>query len=345
MAARTTNLLILALLLAELASGLASFLVGSPDGRWVFWLHGAGGLSLVVLVTWKWRIVMRSFARRGRGLWSLTPVLLSACFVGTLLSGVWWAAIGRGDVWVPGYGSMRPLVLHAVLALLLVPPFAIHAALRWPRPRVADFRSRRTALRLLAVGAGGLALWQGLWAVSRVTGPERRFTGSREEASLQGNAHPVTNWLTDRRQQVDPASWRLRVSGLVDRPLALSYVELSAMAGESRHATLDCTGGWYTEQEWSGVPLVALLSRAGVAVDARSLVFQSVTGYRRRFPIDSAPALLLATHVGGVPLSTGHGWPARLVAPHRRGYQWVKWVELVELSAHPAWWQSPLPLQ
>ncbi len=88
MSARATNLTILALLLLELASGLGSFLVGSPEGRWVFWLHGAGGLSLVVLLVWKWRIVMRSFARRGAGVWSLAPALLGVLFLGTLATGL-----------------------------------------------------------------------------------------------------------------------------------------------------------------------------------------------------------------------------------------------------------------
>ncbi len=73
MNARATNLTLFVLLLLELVSGLVSFLVGSPDGRWVFWLHSAGGLSVVLLVFWKWRIIVRSFARRGVGLWSFAP--------------------------------------------------------------------------------------------------------------------------------------------------------------------------------------------------------------------------------------------------------------------------------
>jgi DMSO/TMAO reductase YedYZ molybdopterin-dependent catalytic subunit len=48
--------------------------------------------------------------------------------------------------------------------------------------------------------------------------------------------------------------------------------------------------------------------------------------------------------VGGVPLTPAHGYPVRLVAPGRRGYWWVKWVDRVELSADPAWWQPPFPI-
>jgi DMSO/TMAO reductase YedYZ molybdopterin-dependent catalytic subunit len=56
-----------------------------------------------------------------------------------------------------------------------------------------------------------------------------------------------------------------------------------------------------------------------------------VTGYRWSFPLAEARDFLLATHVGGERLSHGHGFPLRLVAPQRRGFQWVKWVTRIEL--------------
>jgi len=60
-----------------------------------------------------------------------------------------------------------------------------------------------------------------------------------------------------------------------------------------------------------------------------------VTGYRWSLPLGEASAALLATHVGGEPLSHDHGAPARLVAPGRRGFEWVKWVTRIELAAAP----------
>jgi DMSO/TMAO reductase YedYZ molybdopterin-dependent catalytic subunit len=54
--------------------------------------------------------------------------------------------------------------------------------------------------------------------------------------------------------------------------------------------------------------------------------------------------LLLATRARGAPLSVGHGFPARLVAPSRRGFWWVKWVDRIELRSTPWWWQPPFPI-
>ena len=345
MSARATNLAILALVLGELASGLGGYLAGGGGAAWVTWAHGMGGLALVALLGWKWRIVARSFARRGAGPWALPSLLLAALFLATLATGLLWVLGAGVGLAIPGYGEVRPLALHAALGALLAIPFVPHAIARWPRARPADFASRRALLRAAAVGAAGFALWRGAEAVAAVTGPGRRFTGSREEASFAGNAHPVTNWLGDRTRRIDAAAWTLRVGGGEARsPYRLGLAEVEA-AGGALTATLDCTGGWYTTQRWTGASLGALLDRAGAGEGARSVVVRSATGYWRRFPIGEARGFLLASRVGGERLSAGHGAPARLVAPRRRGYDWVKWVEAIEVSARPAWLQPPLPLQ
>ncbi len=114
MSARATNLAIFALLLLELASGVGSYLTGSPRGAWVLWVHGVGGMTLIVLLVWKWRIVMRSFMRQGAGLWALPSAALGLLFLATLGVGLLWVLGWAPGVQIPGYGSMRPNSRRAV---------------------------------------------------------------------------------------------------------------------------------------------------------------------------------------------------------------------------------------
>jgi DMSO/TMAO reductase YedYZ molybdopterin-dependent catalytic subunit len=265
----------------------------------------------------------------------------------SLTTGLLWSTVGLPSMPLPPLGEVSGLTVHVTLAAALIPFFLVHIVLRWPRPRRASFASRRAAIRQLGLlGVAGVA-WQGTEAANGLlglSGADRRFTGSRERGSYSGNAHPVTNWMTDTRQTIDTTSWQLHVTS-GERRLALTYDEVLEAAEATEAAVLDCTGGWYTMQRWRGMRMDALLSRIDGGDDARSLLVRSVTGYTRRFDVADAPRLLLATHVEDEPLSPSHGAPLRLVAPGRRGYHWVKWVTEVELSERPAWWQPPLPLQ
>ena len=84
---------------------------------------------------------------------------------------------------------------------------------------------------------------------------------------------------------------------------------------------------------WRGVALGTLLDRAGATGDHVRVI--SRTGYRWSFTTGAARRFLLATHAEGEPLSHGHGAPARLVAPGRRGFQWVKWVTEIHVADGP----------
>ena len=210
---------------------------------------------------------------------------------------------------------------------------------------------RRTALQLLGTLAVGAAAWGVTETIGKTftsPGSRRRFTGSHERDSFVGYRFPSTSWINDDPKPIDPSSWNLNVDGEVREPLVLSYYDL-LQGGRFQQielvATLDCTGGWYSTQCWSGVRVIDLCEAAGMYEGARSLTLTGVIGYSRRMPISDAANLLLATHVGDEPLSHRHGAPVRLVAPDRRGFQWVKWVTLITVNSSPAWLQLPFPIE
>jgi DMSO/TMAO reductase YedYZ molybdopterin-dependent catalytic subunit len=226
---------------------------------------------------------------------------------------------------------------HVGAALLAVPLVVWHLVARPIRLRPAD-ASRRNFLRGATV-LSAAALTYGVSEVAvRATalpGSVRRFTGSYEAGSFRPELMPVSSWMFDAIPQLDPTSWSLRARGR-----SIGYDEL-ANFDDHVVATLDCTGGFYSTQEWSGARLDRLIQTGG----ARSIRVVSHTGYDRRFPVGEASRLLLAMRFGGRPLDAGHGFPARLVAPDRRGFWWVKWVVAIELDDLPYWWQAPFPTQ
>lgn len=150
---------------------------------------------------------------------------------------------------------------------------------------------------------------------------------------------PNTIWLDDTPPRIDANAWRLTVVDRAGR-YEIALPQLRDRVTTVR-ATLDCTSGWYAHQDWTGVPVPELIREVG---SARSLLVHSVTGYWIRLPVRDLDTMLLATAVGSEPLSRGHGYPLRLVAPNRRGFWWVKWVDRIELQDTPWWWQPPFPL-
>ena len=332
---RQTNLALLGLLAVAFLSGWLGFAFGAAPARWSLVLHATTGFGILLLLPWKSIVVRRGLRRPRAGRWASVAlvVLVLASLVGGLLHSTgllrWW-------------GPYTAMELHVGAALVAAPFVVWHVLARRVRPRRTDLR-RRALVRaglLGAVAAGGYLASEGIVRLSRLPGAGRRFTGSYEVGSLNPDALPVSSWMFDAVPSIDASEWKLRlVTPAAERTIA--YDELVGYDDRLR-AVLDCTGGFWSEQDWTGVFLDRLVTDPAGAWSVRVV---SRTGYDRRFPVDELPRLLLATRLGGQPLSPDHGFPARVIARDRRGFWWVKWVVRIDLDLLPPWWQSPFPLQ
>jgi DMSO/TMAO reductase YedYZ molybdopterin-dependent catalytic subunit len=149
--------------------------------------------------------------------------------------------------------------------------------------------------------------------------------------------------------QVDPADWKLRITGLVDNPYELTYDEILAMDLVEQVVTLSCVsnevgGDLVGNAKWLGVPLTTLLDRAGVQPEGTQIVGVSVDDFDAGFPTQLAydgRTALLAVGMNGEPLPIRHGFPARLVVSGLYGYvSAVKWISEIRLDTdeHDAYW-------
>ncbi len=335
------NVLIGAALAVSLVTGFLT--LTSNHSPYLADVHAASSLAVVVIFWWKvWNIRVGLRRWRRRPVSTFASLLLAAMVVGIMATGVYWSNVGPYDL--VGFSGMT---WHAMLAIPAAVLVVVHVLRRTYSLQRRYWADRRTFMRTAAAALGGVVVWrigEGVSPLLGLSGGDRRFTGSYPAGDYTGNAFPRTIWLADRVPTLDEAGWRLEVEGHVARTVSLDYADAESFDDEI-DATLDCTGGWHSTQRWRGVRLDRLFERAGLSEDAASVTVRSATGYERRFSLGEASGYLLATHVGGERLSRGHGYPLRLVAPDKRGYDWVKWVTHLEVNDTSKWWQPPLPLQ
>ena len=168
--------------------------------------------------------------------------------------------------------------------------------------------------------------------------------------------------------KLEARDWRLKVEGAVERPLELTYDDLLKMASRTQTALLECAGngrvfltpkasgvawelGAASNAEWAGVPLAALLDRAGVRGSAVEVILEGADAgeikdepkspgkisFARSLPLDKArkPEVLLAHKMNGDDLPAAHGFPVRAVVPGWYGMASVKWLTRVVVTDRP----------
>lgn len=173
------------------------------------------------------------------------------------------------------------------------------------------------------------------------------------------------------QRDIDRKTWRLRVEGHVERPLELAFDDLRALPSRTQIATLECSGngrvflvprvdgvpwelGAVSNAEWAGVPLAAVLDRAGLKLGAVDVVCEGADSgetpgnrdeakspgkihFARGLTVAKAhhPEVLLAYKMNGEDLTAAHGFPLRLLVPGWYGMASVKWLRRIVVMDRP----------
>jgi hypothetical protein len=147
-----------------------------------------------------------------------------------------------------------------------------------------------------------------------------------------------TSATVERMATVPLTPVPIAITGLVENPLNLTYAQLASFPLLSETAELQCIGAGQGDQNlsvvynWTGIPLLCLLSEARVMSGANFVVFNAVDGYSSSITLEEAmdPHTILALEANGTELDMltgfGSGW-SRIVLPGRWGYKWVYWVD------------------
>ena len=280
-----------------------------------------------------------------------------------------FAVIIRPD---PTFSKLLPTIIGTAVSI---------AVLWWlgPRPRVDEAGEKkmigldRRQFLTGSVTVGGVAVLAG--GLGRMM--HERFEVSGERADLKlpevADAPPTLPAGTDLGvegiqsfvvptedfyridtalvvPQVQRDSWSLKISGLVDDDLELTYDDLLAMPQVERYITLSCVsnevgGDLVGNALWQGVLLKPILERVGLQAGAEQVVSRSVDGWTCGTPTDvimDGRDAMLAIAMNGEPLPARHGYPVRMVVPGLYGYvsatKWVTDIRLTRWEDFDAYW-------
>lgn len=244
------------------------------------------------------------------------------------------------------------------------------------------FQPPRISRRSIIAGAAALpfayqAMQLGSQAVAASQSDEL-IIREREPQNLESDFAALDSFITPNDKfyvrnhfpvpQLDAKSWRLKIEGSVQKPLELSYDELIGLPSETRPVTLECAGngrvllvpkadgaqwqfGAVGNAEWTGVPLAALLERAGVDPKTVDIVLEGADSgevskpskpakpfhFARSVPLEIAKTggILLAYKMNGQPLPESHGFPLRAIVPGWFGMASVKWLSRIIATKQP----------
>ncbi len=303
----------------------------------------------------------------------LARVRLAAGMAVVVLLGV---VAGLAAATRPETGLLAPLpsVVGAIAGLLALKTLVLRLPDRRPAAArtATEGASRRSFLRTaLAVSvAGALSAAAGSFvtgvkstasAVRNIVLPAARRPAAPVPADAQSPVTGVVDVVTPNADfyridtafaipQVDPDSWELRVHGLVDREVRLSFADLLERDLVESYVTLTCVsnavgGDLAGNAKWLGLPVREVLAMAGPRPGADMVLSRSIDGFTASTPLEALTDdrdALLAVGMNGVPLPARHGSPVRLVVPGLYGYvsatKWVVDLEVTRFADAEAYW-------
>jgi len=291
-----------------------------------------------------WAAAAPLFMRLARIWRLLLPAALTAALAGLVLlplEGL--SAFGLS----PDNYLYPPLATHLWAGLFGLVYGAVLIAARERAAKAPLDAGRRDALRrtgrgllVLALGAGVARI--ALAAVARAADVKTllaRIKGLPSDITTVKDHYVVSKNFSDPK--VPESRWRLKIHGLVDHELELSLADLTKLPSVMRPTTLICisneVGGHLVgNSTWTGVKVADLLDMVGVKPGATHLLLRAADNYLESLPLawGRKDGTMVAYLQDGDPLTTAHGFPARLLVPGKYGMKSVKWLVEVELVDH-----------
>jgi len=214
-----------------------------------------------------------------------------------------------------------------------------------------DSLSRRDFFK--GIGAGtiglgfGVSLFDGIYQYAEAATEEEKhsllmkgsvnFMGFMAKEITPNDEFYITTY-SDTVPTIDPKTFRLRIEGLVEKPLVLSMEELEALKDKTEFVTLECIGNpvggdSISNALWDGVTIKKILEKAVPRKGIVKTVFHAEDGYSDSVPysLSLSADVFLAYRMNGEPLPRKHGYPLRVIVPGIYGMKHVKWLSKIEL--------------
>lgn len=146
-------------------------------------------------------------------------------------------------------------------------------------------------------------------------------------------------------QEIDISTYQLKITGLVNNEVTLSYEDVLELTSYERLITLHCVEGWDATILWEGVLLSDLIDLSEAKSNANTVIFHAEDGYTTSLPysVIKDRQLILAYKANGIDLPNEMGYPFIVVAENKLGYKWARWVTKIELSSddtYKGYWEA-----